>query len=470
MIPAFFYSAQLVFQETRKIAMVSTDDKPRMPKRRIPFIFAMTFLGLFSGQLLLVAGERLEYPMPPTATNGAIHYQRAILFLYAVDPNKRTALLKPIWEIMTPDSNSDEIAKIDKLLIESRHAIRSALVGANQTEADFGLDLRQYMVAALLPHVQPMVDLAKLNTLHGMERESKGKWKEAADIYFATLRMGRHMTRQTTLAETVAGVEMLETGYYALGHWAPHCPDATLVGEAFDLLSAMSGSMVNPARTLRLEASIFQMRLDAMQDAFPEGPWAEMILESLGEEFFLADPEEMREAAIKAATTRGVPKEAFQEKESFSRYMTELRSIFVQMANESAQCMCHRSPESIQQGKRVFAKYQSKLLKAGDTHARNPAETAALFAVHEAELTLTRLILAISAARTAEGFPAELEDVADRFGGQLPRSPYDETSLVYELLEEGKGFSLRVKEAVVGDVKLPEIKFKHLPGKLEVAP
>jgi len=209
--------------------MHSTDDKPRITKRPIPFFFAFMFFGLLfvllSDSCPLLASERLEHPMPRAATNGAIHYQRAILFLYAVDPVKRAALQKPIWEIVTPDSHGDELAKMDKLLVESRHAIRSALVGANQIEADFGLDLRQHMVAAFLPHTQPMVDLAKLVTLHGMERESKGKWKEAADIYLATLRMGRHMTHQTTLAEAVAGIEILETGYYAIGHCAPHCPD-----------------------------------------------------------------------------------------------------------------------------------------------------------------------------------------------------------------------------------------------------
>jgi len=449
--------------------MVTTNDKLRFLKSQTTFLVVSMLFLLFSGQVQLAAGEGLQQPMPRAATNGAIHYQRAILFLYAVDPDKRAALLKPIWEIVTPDSDGTAIAKVDELLVESRHAIRSALVGAYQAEANFGLDIRQYMVAALLPHVRPMVDLAKLTTLHGMERESKGKWQEAADIYLATLRMGRHMTHQTTLAEAMAGVEILETGYYALGHWAPHCPDKELVAEAFDLLAAMSGDMVDPARTLQSEADIFKMRLEAMQDAFPEGPWAEMILESLGVDFPSTGPEGMRKAAIAAATARGVPKMAFEKKESFHRYMTELRSTFVEMAKESANCMCHPAPESIRQGARVFTKYQPALLKAGDTHARNPAEIAALFAVHEAELTLTRVILAISAAQTEDGFPAELQDVADRFGGHLPRSPYDGTAFVYELLDEGKGFSLQVPEAKVGDIVLPGIKFKHLTSKQDAA-
>lgn len=441
----------------------------RLPlrKRRVALIIVSTLLVLIKEPQQIQASEQLTQPLPQIATNGALHYHKAILFLYAVDPVKRAVLQQPLWEIVTPESNNDDIHKLDRLLVESRHAIRSTLVGTHQVEADFGLDVRQYMVAALLPHTQPMVELAKLITLHGIEQESEGNWKEAAETYLSTLRMGRHMTRQTTLPEAIAGVEILETGYYALGHWAPHCPDKALVEQAFELLAAMSGTMVNPARTLQAEASIFQMRLNAMQDAFPDGPWAEMILESLGRDYPPGGPEELRKLAVDAATSRGVPHEAFQDNESFSAYMKELQSLFVQLARESAQCMCHRSPETIRESERVFAKYQAKLLKVGDTQAQNPAEVAALFAVHEAELAITRLVLAVSAARTAQGFPSNLEQVSERFGGKLPTSPYDDTALVYELLEDGKGFSIQVSGAQVGDVELPKIKFMHLPRKIQ---
>lgn len=454
------------FPENWKTTMHSIRVKHKLLKPLATLLVVSTLFALLYDCQQLLASENLTHPLPPTATNGAIHYHKAILFLYAVDPVKRAALQRPIWELVTPESSDDDIRKMDMLLVESRHAIRAALVGAHQTEADFGLDIRQYMVAALLPHTLPMVDLAKLVTLHGIEQESRGNWKEAAEIYLSTIRMGRHMAQQTTLPEAIAGVEILETGYYALGHWAPHCPDKSLVEEAFELVAAMSGTMVDPARTLQAEASIFQMRLEAMQDAFPTGPWAEMILESLGGDFPSVGPEEMRKLAVEAATSRGVPAEAFQDEESFSAYMKELQSLFVQMANESAQCMCYRSPETIRESERVFVKYQAKLSKAGDVPTRNPAEVAALFTVHEAELAITRLVLAISVARTAQGFPAKVEEVAERFGGELPTSPYDDTAFVYELLEGGKGFSIQVNKTQVGSVELPEIKFIHLPRKI----
>ena len=65
------------------------------------FALLLTLM-LISGKQPALAQESLSQPVPRTAQNGAIHYQRAILFLTAVDPAKREVLQKPIWEIVTP--------------------------------------------------------------------------------------------------------------------------------------------------------------------------------------------------------------------------------------------------------------------------------------------------------------------------------------------------------------------------------
>ncbi len=433
--------------------------------QRLVFCVLMLLLALITsnGWQPAVAGERLDQPLPRTAINGAIHYQRAILFLTAVDPAKREVLGKPMWEIVSPNMAQAELAKLNDLLIESRHAIRSALVGANQSVADFGLDLRQYMISALLPHNGAMVDLARLVTLHGIQRESEGEWKEAAEIYFATLRMGRHMTHQTTLTEAFAGVEILETAYFALGNWASNCPDAALVEEAFGLLTASALNLVQPAQTMLSEANILKMRMETFQNAYPEGAWAEMLLEVLEADIPAAGPEGLRKAAIEASVKRGIPREAFDNKESLVRYTNNLSSVTLKMLNESVSCLSRSAPESIRCGEAVTRKYQQKLIETKNSNAWKPARIASLFAVHEAELAVLRTTMAISSARSANGYPAELADVADKFGGQLPTSPYDGSALVYKVLEEGKGFSLTVSEAKVGDVELPAIKFIHLP-------
>ena len=160
-----------------------------------------------------------------------------------------------------------------------------------------------------------------------------------------------------------------------------------------------------------------------------------------------------------------MPREAFNDKQSFGRYMRNLRSIYVELSKESANCLTLSPPESIQQGKAVFAKYESKLLPTERASSLNPSKTAGYFAVHQAELDLLRLVLAISAARTSDGFPTDLSGITGRFGGQLPRSPYDGSDYIYEALEGGKGFSIKVSEGQISDIELPEIDFRYLPGE-----
>ena len=437
------------------------DRKKTAPTRRIAHLLLTLVIAVCHANSSL-GGESLNFPLPRTSTNAALHYQRAILFLVAVDPAQRELLRKPVWEIVTPDSTAADLTKVDRLLIASRHAVRSTLVGANQLQADFGLDIRQYMLTSALPHVELMVDLAKLNTLHGVQKEASGDWRSAAEVYLATVRMGRHMTHQTTLDEALAGVEILETAYYALGRWATHCPETSLIEQVLELAAVSSGDLVQPARTLLSEATISQMRLDAMQDAFPEGPWAEMVLEALSEGLPSGGPAELRAAAKAAAVKHGVPQEAFANKDSFGRYLKKLRTTHIELARESAACLTQSPPASIRQGEAIHRKYESRLPNTKRASKLNPAKIAALFAVHEAELSMTRVILAISAAKTAAGYPSDLDSVAEKLGGTLPRSPFDGSALVYKSLGGGQGFSISVAGATVGEIELPEIKFEHL--------
>ncbi|QDT00596.1 hypothetical protein [Adhaeretor mobilis] len=417
--------------------------------------------------LLLVGGarqsadarEKLSEPSPQTAHNGALHYQRAILFLTSVDPVKREILQKPIWEIVTPATTDAEIAKLDELLIESRHAIRSARVGSNQASADFGLDIQQYMVSSLLPHTHSMVDLSRLMALVGIHRESEGHWQEAADAYFACLRMGRHMTHQTTLAEAFAGAEILETAYFSLGRWAVNCPDQALVKEAFDLLTVVAFDLVQPAKTMQSEANILKMRMDALRHSYPDGPWAEIVLEALGAEFPAAGPEAMQKAAQAAAIKHGIPQSAFDSEASFLQHLNRMAALHFAMANESAQCLTQSAADAIRCGEKVNRKYQDKLMNTQNTGNWDPAKIASLFAVHDAEFTVLRTTLAIAAAKSENGYPADLNAIVDEFGGEAPLSPYDGSPLVYEVIDGGKAFSLSVAAAKIGSVDLPAIKF-----------
>ncbi len=424
----------------------------------ITAVVLMVPLAMQSATQTAYAQARLRQPAPRTALNGAIHYQRAILFLNAVDPVKRQILQKPVWEIITPETTDAEIAEINELLIESRHAIRSALVGSNQPSADFGLDIRQYMVSALLPHPRSMVDIARLIGLVGIHRESEQRWEESVDLYISAVRMGRHMTHQTTLAEAYAGVEILETAYFSLARWATKCPDKALVEEAFDALNVFAFDMVQPARTMQSEADILQMRMDTLRSSYPDGPWAEIVLETLGADFPLAGPEEMRKAAKAAAIEFGVPEAAFASKEALLGHLDEVSSVHIGMARDTVHCLTQPAADAIRCGEKVASKYRD-MKKTQNTVNWDAAKIASLFAVHEAELTALRVTMAVAAKKTTSGYPSDLRTVISEFGGNLPTSPYDGSALSYEVTSGGQEFSVSVNAATIGSIKLPAIKF-----------
>ena len=411
---------------------------------------------------LEASGAAIDMPEPRTATNAAIHYQRAVLFLGAIQPEDREILARPIWEIITPESSEEDLAAVNRLLIAGRHATRSAIVGATQRTADFGLDIDQYLIASYMPHASAMPELARLIVLHGMKVQSNDQWRDAAVNYLLCMRMGRHLTHQTTLTEALMGVQVLETAYFALANWAVRCPDKALVEEALHIMNTAAPDMVNPARTMRFEASIAKMRLNAIQDAYPNGPWAEMVLDSLNAEFPQGGPDEIRAAAIAAATELGVPEQAFEDKESFGRFISDLRSTYVALQKESANCLALPPPTSINQAVVVFDKYGQKLLPTERASALNPVRITAHFAVHQAQLDALRLVLAVTLEKTPDGYPADLGVVRGRFGDAIPTSPYDGSDYKYKLLSDGQGFALGVAEVVIAGQELPAVRFKHL--------
>ncbi|QDU54918.1 hypothetical protein [Aeoliella mucimassa] len=429
-----------------------------------------SLLGFACLAMLLAAGtvsraQSIELPTPRAATNAALHYQRAVLYLGMVDPEQRALLEQPIWQTINPKSTDEDLAKLSELLIASRQAIRSALVGAEQLEADFGLDMRQYVLSSQLPHAEGMKQIGRLVALQGLQQQSAGEWKLAAETYLAGLRMGRQMTHQTTLAEAMAGVEILENMYFAISQWAVRCPDTALVDDVSHILDAMANDMVNPARTMGFEAGISKARLAAMESAYPDGPWAEMILEALGAEVPAAGSEELRQAAIAAAVKRGVPESTFATVDAFKSYMDNLRTTYAELARESAICLTLDPPHSIKCGAEVYAKYADKLPETERLSALNPARVASLFALHQAELDMLRQVLAASALKTDDGFPASADAIQARLGNKPLTSPFDGSEYEYEQLEDGRGMSLKIGKATVGGIELPEFKFRYVEAK-----
>jgi hypothetical protein len=89
----------------------------------------------------------------------------------------------------------------------------------------------------------------------------------------------------------------------------------------------------------------------------------------------------------------------------------------------------------------------------------DPANIGTLFAIHDAELTMARLVLALAASRSDVGFPPSLEAVSPRFGGRVPLSPYDNAPIGYALRNGGNDVTITIAEATAESVTFPEITF-----------
>ena len=443
--------------------------KPRVLNR----LHKLTHFGGHILLLALVAGiatvaqaadGRIDAPLPSTATNGALHYQRGLLFLNGVDPEQRAQLNQPIWELLGGLSDPDRRRTIEKLLIDSRHAVRSALVGSRQMEADFGIDLKQYAIANFVPHADQMVDLHKLVLLHGAQRESIGESEEAVEIYVQGLRMGRHLTHSATLVEALAGLQMLEGNYYLLSSWALRCKEPELVEQASRMINVLTSEMADPARSLFQEFRIVKLQLAMFGEVFPDGPWAEMVLEALDAPIPMAGEMEMQQAARAAAAERGLPANILDDEEAFAAYLEKLKALYLPMARQTAQALSLPPVAAVERGQEIHDEFADKLQELGDPSLVNPGEVASYFAMHDAELTLAKVVIALAASKTEEGFPPTLDAMADRFGGEVPRSPYDGSPLTYELLDGGRGFHVAVPAAQLGAISLQKIDFRHDPG------
>ena len=413
---------------------------------------------------LVVAGRApgqngtLAEPFPTPSPNAALRYQRAMLLLADLDPGDRSVLERPAWRTLTARADKRLPADVGRLLAGGQRALEAAAQGARLQECDFGIDFRANAGSTELPHVRPMTRLARLLLLRGAHAESKGEWERAAVIYFDGLRMGRHMTHQPTLLEALAGVDMLKENYLALANWAVRCPSRIIVARAFGLLETLADDMVQPQRTLSSEATILAMEFSRIQAAYPDGDWAQLILEGYGEP--VPEARQAQERAAKSACVkRGVPEGTFSTPVAFAEYTDRLARTSHRFVESAAACMTLPPTAQIRRGQRLFTRYSKRLKPLGEETLVSPAEIGALFAIHDAHLVVVRTVLAVSASKTEEDFPESLDTVANRFGGRLPVSPYDGSPLAYEVFDSGRSISVDVASVEVEGVVLSAVDF-----------
>jgi len=403
----------------------------------------------------------LAEPFPAPASNAALNYQRAILQLEKLDPARTSLLDVPIWKSLPAPIDKNVSHELAGLLYRGRFAIRSATKGTRTSECDFGIEFGDAGAATQLPHLDGMIELGRLLTLRGAMAEAQDDWEEAAIIYFDGLRMGRHMTHQNTLLEALVGIQILRNNYFALGRWATRCPSAKLVSRAFGLLEAMQSSLVNPPQILAKEASILSLAFEQLSASYPDGDWAEMILESYGEPT-TGNVDQDREAAKKASIERGVPAEVFADVDAFEDYIAKLSVTASRFVEAVTACATLPAPAWMERGQSLVEKY-SKLITILDADTIiDPVELCVLFSEHEAELSITRLTLAVSASKRDGKYPKSLNQVAGRFGGRLPVNPYGDSKIQYQ----ADGNDILIEIAALGG--LPRIAFTSTSPTLPV--
>ena len=422
---------------------------------------AWAFALAFAVGMAPLAAQAVELPqrIPATSSNAALHYHRAILLMADVDLEKRMLLRQPIWELVHSEMTAEEVARLDDLLIESRHAVRAAIAGAAQPHADFGVDFKNYSAATRLPHVGLMQKLARVVALHGLQKQAEGDWRQAALVYLDVMHMGMHMSEQLTLAEAIEAVRILETGYFVLGMWAAECPDAELVASTLSALNVVVPEHLSPTTALGYESSLLLNGLAAIGEDYPDGAWAEAVLDILDVTPEAWDPESMRAAAKAAAIERGVPESVFASDAAFMEHLGQLRDLNQDYYEAMVQTVSLPTEEALEAGKRVFDEFSPKLKRLGDEGPYSPTSIVAYYATHEAEHHLLQIVLGLCAEKEGGLFPADLSAVTARFGGMLPASPYDGKPAAYQPTADRTGFSIAYPAFSAGGVDLPEVKF-----------
>jgi hypothetical protein len=200
------------------------------------------------------------------------------------------------------------------------------------------------------------------------------------------------------------------------------------------------------------------VEMDRLRAAYPDGDWAEIILESLGQEI-VGDKHEDDERAIAACVKVGMPRETFSNSRKFCEYVDKLQATGNRFAESVTACMTLPPQARVQRAQVLRDKYASLIKVLAAETLIDPVEVGILFSEHEAELTLARLALALSASKSDGKFPDSLQAIEGRFGGSVPANPYTGEAVVYRSSEDGRSFELRIPPQDA----FPEVAFNSLP-------
>lgn len=435
-----------------------TDNKlnqhPFLIRVHVPLVFA-----LLACLATRVDAELLSIAYPDPSTNAALHYNRAILLLGSLPSETREILQRPVWATFGDSSREEIAATIADPVFHGRSAIRVAVEGSNKHHCNFGIDYADHGNGGVLPHAPLMLELGRLVTLAGIDAYIRGDAEGAAQLFFNQMRMGRHLANQPTLLEALSGLEMMEQSYFALTLWAARCEDLELCQRGWIRLELASKTDLNPARTLAFEAAILERRIDRTIDAYPDGDWAEMLLEAWGDLPQGRNKTELEAKAKEMLQKRGVSNDAFESQASFREAADRFRKLHTGYLRSAAVTMGLPTLQRQKRAETVYAKYKPKFESMGDDDFLDVRSVAAHFATHDAELAMARVAMAVCSYRTDGRFPKSLNAVNERMAGTLPVSPYDGSDLEYEVMDDGRDFMIAVPEVQVGEIVLPRVEF-----------
>ena len=405
-------------------------------------------------------GQTSRFPEP--SSNAALHYNRAMLSLGAIPLETREVLMRPIWESFG-DSTKEQIADLSgSLVYQGRHAIHAALEGSRRANCEFGIDYSDFGQGANVPHAPLMLQLGRLVTIAGIHAQISGQQDQAAEYFLNVMNMGHHLASQPSLLESLVAIEMLETSYYALAFWATRCDSTPLVNEVLNRLTIDAKRDLSPARVLASEADIFDRQVGRIVSEFPDGNWAELLLEAWGEFAAAGSRAELEEKAKAIAIKRGTTNATFQNASAFAVVADRVRKLHTSYLREAAACVALECSARARRAEELYAKYLPQFEAIGDTEFVDVREIGRYFATHEAELMMARIALVAAASREDGKFPANLEQIKARFGGAVPTSPYDGGKVQYSTSDDGQSFSITIPEVAINGISFPRVEFSSV--------
>ncbi len=437
--------------------------------------YVNTLLVILSFCLLCFAETGKTIANPPTAAasqpaqaaengaaanNGAAYYNRAMIQLSALPVEIRKQLAEPIF-VTYANSTREELDKaVSHVAFAGRHVIASALQGTQQSECDFGISYSNQGQNATVPHAALMLHLSRLMTIAGIDAQIDGKNEESADLFFACLEMGRHLTQQSTLVEAHVGMEIVENACFSIAFWSIRSNDPAMVANHVPRFKKfVAKSQLAMQDTLQHEREHFGQQLDRVVAAYPDGNWAELILDAWGELTYGTSQLELESKLFAAAEKRGIPATTFRDQSSFNQKANELRQLQTDYLDACAECVTMKDPDRADQAGKVYAEFQPRFQAIGDANFLDIRHLVGHYAAYQAELIMTEVTMAI-ASRHADGkYPDALNDVATVFNGTLPVSPYNGSALEYRTLNNGADFLIAVPEVRHGGIAYPRIEF-----------